>query len=134
MPQNITALCDTGFAGCQRTRRSTSGGIAMNGGHNLKLGLRHRLLVAFPAASQSCADSQMASRKLWECKQSLKTWVSLGPLRCIAMQLPQSASPAEGAWAVSDILMSVIFGCKRSLQLVRHPSIKFSAQRIPPTC
>ena len=36
LPQHITVFCDTDFAGCQATRRSTSGGIAMHGINNLK--------------------------------------------------------------------------------------------------
>ena len=35
-PTHITVYCDTDFAGCQSTRRSTSGGVCMNGLHNIK--------------------------------------------------------------------------------------------------
>ena len=35
-PTHITVYCDTDFAGCQSTRRSTSGGVCMHGDHNIK--------------------------------------------------------------------------------------------------
>mgnify|MGYP000920810668 CR=1 FL=1 len=35
-PSHITVYCDTDFAGCQNTRRSTSGGVCFNGSHNIK--------------------------------------------------------------------------------------------------
>ena len=36
MPEAIDVYVDTDFAGCKETRRSTSGGIVMLGGHNVK--------------------------------------------------------------------------------------------------
>ena len=36
VPETIDVYCDTDFAGCQQTRRSTSGGVAMIGSHNVK--------------------------------------------------------------------------------------------------
>ena len=34
--KQITVYCDTDFAGCQSTRRSTSGGVCLRGAHNVK--------------------------------------------------------------------------------------------------
>ena len=36
MPSEIVVWSDTDFAGCRRTRRSTSGGVVMLGGHCVK--------------------------------------------------------------------------------------------------
>ena len=36
MPEHIDVYVDTDFAGCKRTRRSTSGGVAMMGSHCVK--------------------------------------------------------------------------------------------------
>ena len=36
MPSHIIVYSDTDFAGCQSTRRSTSGGVALRGSHNIK--------------------------------------------------------------------------------------------------
>ena len=36
MPEKVVVWSDTDFAGCKRTRRSTSGGVVMLGGHCVK--------------------------------------------------------------------------------------------------
>ena len=35
-PHSITVYCDTDFACCTSTRRSTSGGVCLHGKHNVK--------------------------------------------------------------------------------------------------
>ena len=46
LPWKVTVWSDSDFAGCQRTRRSTSGGVVMFGGHCLKTYASTQPLIA----------------------------------------------------------------------------------------
>ncbi len=46
MPDRIVVWSDSDFAGCKRTRKSTSGGVVMFGGHCLKTYASTQPLIA----------------------------------------------------------------------------------------
>ena len=49
-PQVLTTFVDTDFAGCHKTRRSTSGGAALRGGHLIKHWAQTQTTVALSSA------------------------------------------------------------------------------------
>ena len=51
----LDVFCDTDFAGCMRTRRSTSGGVAMLGSHTIKAWSTTQTIVAVSSAEAGLA-------------------------------------------------------------------------------
>ena len=49
-PTAIDLYVDTDFAGCQRTRRSTSGGVLMHGSHTLKTWSQNQSVIAMSSS------------------------------------------------------------------------------------
>ena len=68
MPTELVAFSDTDWAGCKSSRRSTSGGMIMHGGHLIRSWSRMQNLVALSSAEAELYGTVKASTELLGCR------------------------------------------------------------------
>ena len=74
-PDQVRVYSDTDWAGCRRTRRSTTGGVAMHGSHLIKMWSRTQALVALSSAEAELYGIVKATAEL---KGLISLWKDLG--------------------------------------------------------
>ena len=83
VPSVLTAECDSDFAGCRQSRKSTSGFIAMLGKHCIGTKCRHQSTIALSSGEAEFYASVSAISRAIGLKQPLADWeipvsISLG--------------------------------------------------------
>ena len=112
-PADLDVYVDTDFAGCSNSRRSTSGGVALYGGCNVKHWSKTQTTVALSSGEaelHGIAAGMAQGLGLQALARDLGFEVT--PLY-IPMPLPPLGLLGGVAWATHDIWIAQTYGSKR---------------------
>ena len=132
VPEFIDVFCDTDFAGCQQTRRSSSGGVALIGPHNVKHWSKTQTTVSLSSGEAELHGICAGVSQGLGLQQVLKILASTTRSTCILMLLPLSALPADAEWANCDILIAQTCGCRKRSEISKLAATRFLAVRTLP--
>ena len=105
----LDVYVDTDFAGCSNTRRSTSGGVALFGGCNVKHWSKTQALVA-PLSGETELVLPLVRHKALAYRHWHAIWDLTSLLLAIPMPLQPLGSLGGVAWARSAINIAPTFG------------------------
>ena len=81
LPQTLTVECDSDFAGCRRSRKSTSGFVALLGRHCIGTKCRHQSTIALSSGEAEFYASVSAIARAIGLKQALADWAVFVDIR-----------------------------------------------------